>query len=288
MAFTRFRRAICASGKRLWKKIFTISIQRTSPRPRCRSTPGNLRNVRGRRFIVLGRSERRKGNDLFVELVRWLDPSTFDVAAHIGDQDVSSAPGSAHRLADIAEARGIRVEHRPALDREGLLELFASSSILVLPVRYDSLNLIALDALFSGCPVAVSSKAGVCDYLDQTHPNLPYIKIDLDNFYASVPRIRDLVENYDSHRRLLHERLIQYPPLPLSRPDIGAVYEAILAGPPCGQNTQFSLPLVEYESPPKPGRAVDLKGAPRIAQCHEGPAAATAFTKNSGSIAQTL
>ncbi len=209
-----------------------------------------------------GRSERRKGNDLFVELVRWLDPSTFDVAAHIGDQDVSSAPGSAHRLADVAEARGIRVEHRPALDREGLLELFASSSILVLPVRYDSLNLVALDALFSGCPVAVSSKAGVCDYLDQTHPNLPYIKIDLDNFYASVPRIRDLVENYDSHRRLLHERLIQFPPLPVSRPDIGAVYEAILAGPPCGQNPKFTLPLAEYESPPKSGRAVDLKRAP--------------------------
>ena len=173
--------------------------------------------------------------------------------------------GSAHRLADIAEARGIRVEYRPALDREGLLKLFAASSILVLPVRYDSLNLIALDALFSGCPVAVSSKAGVCDYLDQNHPNLPYIKIDLGNFYASVARIRDLIENYDSHRRLLHERLIQYPPLPLSPPDIGAVYEAMLAGPPCGQNTQFHLPLVEYESPPKPDRAVAIsKASPRL------------------------
>jgi glycosyltransferase involved in cell wall biosynthesis len=213
-------------------------------------------------LYCVGRSERRKGNDLFVELVRWLDPSTFDIAAHIGDQDVSFARGSAHLLADIAEARGIRVEHRPALNREGLLKLFGASSIAVLPVRYDSLNLIALDALFSGCPVAVSSKAGVCDYLDQTHPNLPYIKIDLDNFYASVPRIRDLVDNYDSHRCLLHERLIQYPPLPVSRPDIGSVYDAILAGPPLDQNTQFSLPLVEYKSLPKPGRAVDLKGAP--------------------------
>ena len=214
-------------------------------------------------LYCVGRSERRKGNDLFVELVRWLDPSTFDIAAHIGDQDVSSPRSSAQRLADIAEARGIKVEYRPTLDREGLLKLFAASSILVLPVRYDLLNLIALDALFSGCPVAVSSKAGVCDYLDQFHPNLPYIKIDLDNLYASVPRIRDLVENYESHRRLLHERLIQYPPLPISRPDIGAVYEAILAGPACGQTMQLGLPLVEYESPPKPARAVDFKGVPR-------------------------
>lgn len=212
-------------------------------------------------LYCVGRSERRKGNDLFIELVRWLDPSSFVEAAHIGDEDLSGGVGSAYRLANIADARGVEVEHRSALDRSGLLKVFATPSIIILPTRFDSLNLVALDALLSGCPVAVSSRAGACDYLDQTHPNLPYVKIDLDNVYASVPRIRDLVDNYDSHRRLLHERLIQYPPLSVSRPDIGAVYDAILAGPPREQSTQLSLPLVEYESAPKPGRAVDLKGA---------------------------
>ena len=60
------------------------------------------------------------------------------------------------------------MEHRRALDRDGLLKVFAAPSIIILPTRYDSFNLVALDALFSGCPVAVSSAAGVCDYLDES------------------------------------------------------------------------------------------------------------------------
>jgi glycosyltransferase involved in cell wall biosynthesis len=214
-------------------------------------------------LYCIGRSERRKGNDLFVEIVRWLDPSTFDAAAHIGDQDRSSHPGSAYLLANIAEARGIRVEHRRPLDRNGLLKLFAAPSIIILPTRYDSLNLVALDALFSGCPVAVSSNAGVCDYLDEAHPNIPYVKINLDNFYASVPLIRDLVENYDEHRRLLHARLAQHPPLPVWPVNIDAVYDAILAGPPRERSAQYDLPHLEYESLPKEGRTGDRIGAAR-------------------------
>ena len=71
--------------------------------PRTRSRPS---------LYCLGRSERLKGNDLFVELVRWLDPSSFVAAAHIGDEDLSGGIGSAYRLANIADARGIKVEHR--------------------------------------------------------------------------------------------------------------------------------------------------------------------------------
>ena len=183
-------------------------------------------------LYCVGRSERLKGNDLFVELVRWLDPSSFDATAHIGDEDLSDGVGSAYRLANIADARGIRVEHRRPLDRSGLLKLFATPSIIVLPTRYDSLNLVVLDALFSGCPVAVSSKAGVCDYLDQNHPHLPYIKLNLEKFYANLPPVRDLIENYDERRRVLHAQLAQYPPSPVSPVNIGAVYNAILTGPP--------------------------------------------------------
>jgi glycosyltransferase involved in cell wall biosynthesis len=203
--------------------------------------------------LLCRRSERLKGNDLFIELVRWLDPSSFDATAHIGDEDRSTAVGSAYRLANIADARGIRVEHRGALDRSGLLKLFATPSIIVLPTRHDSLNLVALDALFSGCPVALSSNAGVCDYLDQIHPNLPYIKLNLENFYANVPSIRNLIENYDEYRRVLHAQLAQYPPFPVSPVDIGAVYNAILARPPRERDGLYDLPHLEYESSSRRG-----------------------------------
>ena len=76
-------------------------------------------------IYCIGRSERRKGNDLFIEIVRWLNPASFETAAHVGDQDRSSSvSGSALLLGKIAEARGISVEHRRALDRVRTSEAF--------------------------------------------------------------------------------------------------------------------------------------------------------------------
>lgn len=197
-------------------------------------------------LYCIGRSERRKGNDLFVELVRWLDPASFDHAAHVGEQDFSVAAGSAHILQNIARARGFDVEHQGPRDRKGLLELFAAPSIVVLPSRFDSFNLTALDTLFSGCPLAVSSAAGVCDYLDKMHPHLPYVKLDLGNFYSAVPMIRDTIEQYDERRDKLHAAIAQHPPFPTEPLNIAAVYESVLAVPPREADWRFEPLQLDY------------------------------------------
>jgi len=106
-------------------------------------------------------------------------------------------------LGNIAKQRGIDIEYLPTMNRAQMQSLYANRSIVVLPVRYDTLNLVALEALFSGCPVAVSESAGVCDYLDQYHPRLPYIKIDFNNFYGAAGKLQDLIDNYDHHRAAL-------------------------------------------------------------------------------------
>lgn len=157
-------------------------------------------------IFCIGRTERRKGNDLFVELVRWLNPAAYGQAAHIGDE--MSAPwgvSTSHILWDIAKKRDIKLDFLPSLDRQGLTQLFRQRSVVILPVRYDTLNLVALEAIFQGCPVAISAAAGVCDYLDETFPGLPYIKIDFNNFYAAASRINDLLENYDAYRKQLED-----------------------------------------------------------------------------------
>lgn len=178
----------------------------------------------------IGRSERRKGNDLFVELLRWLNKSTYGRAAHIGDQVYSNQGiSSGYHLQRIAKCRDIEVESLPAMNSIQLSQLYAGRSIVVLPVRYDTLNLVALEALFSGCPVAISSCAGVCDYLDEYHPGLPYLKIDFDNFYAAVSDLQDILDNYDKHRQALLDYLAQHSPLPITSLNIGSIYQAILS-----------------------------------------------------------
>ena len=180
----------------------------------------------------IGRSERRKGNDLFVELVRWLNKSTYSRVAHIGDQVYSNQGiSSSYLLRGIAKQRNMEVESLPAMNSVQLSQLFAERSIVVLPVRYDTLNLVALEALFSGCPVAISTRAGVCDYLDENHPGLPYVKIDFDNFYAAVSDLQNILDNYDKHRRALLDYLTQHTPSPRSSLNIDSIYQAILSAP---------------------------------------------------------
>jgi glycosyltransferase involved in cell wall biosynthesis len=183
-------------------------------------------------LYCIGRSERLKGNDLFIELVRWLDANSFGKVEHIGASDVFNGISSAYHLGNIAKVRGIEIPHRPTLSHEGLAALYATSAIVVLPTRYDTLNLVALEALFSGCPVAVSTRAGVCDYLDEGHPHLPYLKLDLDDFYGNIPALRDLIDNYHARRQALHLALKKYPPIPATPVDMQAVYGAILDAPP--------------------------------------------------------
>jgi glycosyltransferase involved in cell wall biosynthesis len=183
-------------------------------------------------IYCIGRTERRKGNDLFIELVRWLNPSSFSHAAHIGDQVYSyQGISSNYILQSIAKQRDIEIKSLPAMNGEQLSRLYAGRSIVVLPVRYDTLNLVALEALFSGCPVAISSCAGVCDYLEEKHQGLPYIKIDFGNFYGAIADLQDLLDNYDNHRKALLDYLAKHSPFPSTPLCLSSVYQAILSAP---------------------------------------------------------
>ncbi len=180
-------------------------------------------------LYCIGRMERRKGNDLFIELTRWLNPGLYEKVVHVGGQ-VCSEEGvpSDFILSNIARVRDVAHEIRPALDWDGLERLFATPAVVVLPVRYDSLNLIALEALFNGCPAAISSGAGACDYLDANHPGLPYVKIDLSDFLGSVPLLAERLANYAKWRSQVVDYVHNFAlPTPLDMTDF---YSRVIAG----------------------------------------------------------
>lgn len=180
-------------------------------------------------LYCIGRSERRKGNDLFVELVRWLDRDSFKEAAHIGDRDYSlKGIASSDILENIAKQRDVDIKYMSTMNKKQMHDLYAERSIVILPVRYDTLNLVALEALFSGCPIAISERAGVCDYLDQFHPELPYVKINYNNLYSAVNKIKELIENYDQHRAALLNYLQKTPPFSPESLDMSAIYQSFI------------------------------------------------------------
>jgi glycosyltransferase involved in cell wall biosynthesis len=215
-------------------------------------------------LYCIGRSERRKGNDLFVELASWLQRDSFNRAAHVGDQDYSyQGISSGYLLENIAKQRGIDIQYLPTMNRAQMQELYSQRSIVVLPVRYDTLNLVALEALFSGCPVAISESAGVCDYLDQFHPGLPYIKIDLNNFYVAAGRIQELIDNYDQHRVALLDYLQKTPPFPTSPLEMGSIYQSLFES---SLNTSLdsATNIIPYEESGRSNKERALKTARKM------------------------
>jgi len=89
-----------------------------------------------------------------------------------------------------------------------LAQVYATKSVTVIPSVYDTLNFVALESLLSGCPTAIGSGAGVCGYLRERFPNLPFEVIDVGNWYESLPRLEAILRNYADYRQCLREAIV--------------------------------------------------------------------------------
>jgi glycosyltransferase involved in cell wall biosynthesis len=166
-------------------------------RTRLRGEPPDLQ--------FIGRTEKRKGPDVFVELARWLPRTSYGKAYIIGPQDWSCDRGSNHRLREMMKNRGCEglVTLLPAANRYDLDRLFAARAVTILPSRYDTFNLVAVESLLAGCPTAVGSGAGVCRFLEESLPDVPFIKMNMQHWQECVPALRSVLDDYDRHRDCL-------------------------------------------------------------------------------------
>lgn len=160
-------------------------------------------------LYFIGRTEKRKGADIFIDLVWWLSPHKYNQASIIGPHSYSEfGDSSEDLLRSMIKKRLINVKIKPPKSRQELAQIFSESSIIFLPSRYDTLNLLALESLFSGCPTVIGSGAGVCRFLEEDFPQLPWIKIDVHNTYNCLPQISNLLDNYQDYRHQLEEALL--------------------------------------------------------------------------------
>ncbi len=178
----------------------------------------------GPRLRFVGRGEKRKGPDVFIELVSWLPRSLYEAAEIIGPESFDpDGVGSNAHLEAFASARAPHVRLRPAATPEQLSQLFGERTLTILPSRYDTLNLIALESIFAGCPTAIGTGAGVVGLLREALPEVPFIPIDMKNPFSAVPELVDVLENYDAVREVLVESLGRWRP-PVGAPRLAELY----------------------------------------------------------------
>jgi glycosyltransferase involved in cell wall biosynthesis len=158
----------------------------------------------------VGRSEKRKGPDIFVNLAWWLRPA-IRAARLIGpaNHDLDGTSSDAYLLSMIRNRALREVELDRCMTSAEMGQVYATKSITVIPSVYDTLNFVALESLLAGCPTAIGSGAGVCRYLREQFPGLPFEEIDVSNWYGAIPQLEAILRDYDGYRRDLREAILR-------------------------------------------------------------------------------
>ncbi len=152
-------------------------------------------------LVFLGRQERRKGPDIFINLVKWLTPQKpFNVKIVGKVEDISENQTSETVLREMARVRNLDIEIAAEIPRKQLKRrIFNQNTVIFVPSRFDSLNLVAIEALFNGCPTVIHQNAQVCAYLEENFPSIPFIKISKDAL-ESIAEINYLIDNFKESR----------------------------------------------------------------------------------------
>ncbi len=174
----------------------------------------------------IGRTEKRKGPDIFVDLAWWLPRSKFSSANIIGPDSYGNKVGSGMLLYQMINNRlKDEISILPAKSYAELQQIFASKSITILPSKYDTFNLTALESLFSGCPTVIGTGAGAVRFLQETYPDLPLLTIDIHNIYSSLTAICKVLDDYENYRDRLVKILSEAEPN-LSGDSLTAIYKS--------------------------------------------------------------
>ena len=159
-------------------------------------------------LTFLGRREKWKGPDLFLDIAWCLDPASYGAMKFVGpDGPNRLGLGSSSTLNAMARLRHLQPEILTGTTRSDIMAMFGSRNLLLLPSRYDTFNLTALEAIMAGCPTVVSRRAGVADWLTEQLPELPWATIDIDCSRQAAATVAAVLGDYDRHREALLEIL---------------------------------------------------------------------------------
>jgi len=155
-------------------------------------------------LIYVGRRERYKGPDLFIDIAWWIERSSYRRLLLIGPEGPNRlGMGSREILEGMARQRDLPVDLVDGLPQEELHALFAGRNLILLPSRLDTFNLTALEAICRGCPTLVSERAGVARWLRERLPGWEALVVSIECSRTAAGRTGSFLANYDEYRARL-------------------------------------------------------------------------------------
>jgi glycosyltransferase involved in cell wall biosynthesis len=204
------RYAISDLYVREWQRIIPLPVNELDPLCIIGAVTPLLPDRRGAPpdLAFVGRREKWKGPDIFLDLAWCVDPAAYNRLIIAGpDGPNHLGVGSMSFLRSVAAKRGLRPEFVGNLGPMDLRRLYADRTLLLLPSRHDTFNLVALEAALRGCPVHVSRHAGAAEWLRGRFPEFPWMVIDIDCGRGAAGIIANTLQKYDDRRLALVEHL---------------------------------------------------------------------------------
>lgn len=90
-----------------------------------------------------------------------------------------------------------------------LCSLYAKSSLLVVPSRYEAFSYVALEALSYGTPVLLSDRVRIADYLENVEGVDIFTYHDYNDFIEKVTKVVDKVVNKDKVKQIFSSERIK-------------------------------------------------------------------------------
>ncbi|MBI1209627.1 MAG: glycosyltransferase [Azospirillum sp.] len=174
----------------------------------------------------VGRQDQIKGPDLFLALAANLSRDHYRAINLFGATVTINNISSTTVLNSFASNRGLTIAGNRQLSPDEITQLFARGrGITFITSRVDTFNLTALESLLNGCPTVISTRCGICDYLDAVYPGLPYIKVDPDDLWSALGPIQEVLADYEGARSKIRDYL-NHAASPDYGEDLAGVYAA--------------------------------------------------------------
>ena len=198
------------------RPITVIDMHGVLKSPTLKNSDGTLHAKPDLWFV--GRLDRNKGPDLFVDIVSRLPRHLFGDCYAAGP-DLPMLDGvrtCADVLREQANRHGIELHYEGTLSPIVLRErVFNGKTVLLVPSRSDTFNLAALEAVTSGTPILLSEAAGAATFLSTEHPEVPILTMHPNDIEAAVGKLSEFLTDYPQSVQRFHDavRTMRWPPL---------------------------------------------------------------------------
>ena len=177
-------------------------------------------------LLFFGRTEKRKGPDFLTHLAWMLPKNLFTKALIVGPSvPLVNKTTSEDVLNILIKNRNLNIEVKDSVTQATMQEFFTQSNLTVLPSRYDTFNLVALESLFAGCPVVVGENTGVVGFIKKEFPTMPIHVLPTDDLSTSIDVLQHAIENYHEDRKALAKILKLFETHTFSSNSLLDIYE---------------------------------------------------------------